>query len=306
MPELKKRFGFYDDPVQKALVSQLAQIRLNSIKVLYGPAVEPLHDLRVAALRASFALKFFREFLGVRNIGLLRHEFAQARRVMAKRRDWDIFFSRIQKDFQVLSVSLLQRQQVLKTIRFHRTQARQDLNDMLRSLQYKEMLKDLMQVVSKRNKRKINPQSMIKGILKKLDYQPGAFRHLELHKIRIIFKHLRYACEFLSDFYDKKKIQKGIKDIIEFQNILGEYQDAENTVRMLNRLKILKKLQVKGKLIKTEKEHAHNAYKKFEKAWTSKPLYLRSFTQFSSVIPSAIHSHSKLSYIYGKRSDCCN
>ncbi len=261
---MKERSGPHEDPVQKALAAQFVQMRLNSAKVLRGPAVEPLHDLRVAALRAGFALKFFRKLISAGNTGMLQDDLAYARKIMGKRRDLDIFSSRVEKDLQVLSISSSQKQKIRKIIRSKKAKARHDLVEMLRSSRYKGMLRDLKRAASTRNKRKLKPRDLLEGIFKGLTRKQGALRPAELHKIRIIFKDLRYACEFLADLYDEKKMRKVIRDMIEVQNVLGENQDAENAVRMLSRLKTTEKPEGIGKLIKIEKAHTCRARKKFE------------------------------------------
>ncbi len=255
----------------KVLVAQLGSMRLNSAKVRQGPAVEALHDLRVASLRVSFALKFFKKFLSTGNTDRLQNEFARARRVMAQRRDGDIFSSRIKKDFQVVNVSSSLKQRILGIIEAQKARARKDLVKMLRSDRYKKMLRDLKKISSAASsKRKLKPQDLLKDLLKGLEHKQAALQSLKLHKIRITFKHLRYACEFLAVFYDEKKMQKVIRDIAEIQDVLGDHQDAGNTVKMLSRLKMTKQSEEMGKLIGIEKDYTRQARKKFLEMYRSK------------------------------------
>ena len=273
---MRERFRPHDGPVQKALVAQLGSMRLNSAKVRQGPAVEPLHDLRIASLRVSFALKFFKKFLSTGNTDRLQDEFARARRVMAQRRDWDIFSSRIKKDLQVINTSSSLKQTILEIIKAQKSKAHKDLVKMLRSSRYKKMLRDLKELSSAASsKRKLKPQHLLRGLLKGLEREQAALQPPELHKIRIAFKHLRYACEFLAVFYDEKKMQEAIRDIVKVQDVLGEHQDAENTARMLSRLKITEKSEELGKLIEIEKKYTLDARKKFSKMYRSKRCGLR-------------------------------
>lgn len=264
----------HEDLVQKALVEQLGQMRLNAAKVLRGPAAESLHDLRVAALRAGFALKFFRKFISGGNVDKIQNDLSYARAIMGKRRDLDIFFFRISKDLQDLNIPSSQKQEILKIIQSKKVKARQELVKMLRSSRNKEMLQDLKLVASTRNKRKLKPQSLLKGILKGLECKQKALRPAGLHKVRIIFKNLRYAYEFLADLYDAKKMKKVMKDIIKAQDVLGENEDAENAVRMLIRLKISGKLKGIDRLVGIEKDRACQARKKFLSAI---PQNIKSF-----------------------------
>jgi CHAD domain-containing protein len=247
------------------LAAQLDQIHRNSAKVLRGVAVEPLHDLRVAALRVSFALKFFNKYLSGGNANRLRHEFAHARHVMAQRRDWDIFSSRVKKDFQVINTSPSLKQKILAIIKVQEAKAHRDLGHMIRSSRYKRMLRDLKQIAPSGNKRKFKPQHLFKDLLKTVKHKQAALKPSELHKIRITFKHLRYACELLADFYDKKKIHKVIHDIIKIQDLLGEHQDAETAVRMLNHLKITGHRKEIAKFIGMERNSTLEARNKFVK-----------------------------------------
>lgn len=267
---MKVKLGLHDDPVKKALVAQAVQMRRNTVKVLRGPGMEPLHDLRITALRENFALKFFRKFING-NTGTLRDELVRARKVMAKRRDWDIAAPRINKNFQVLNMASFQNQKALKLMRSEKAKARDNLVVMLKSYPYKKMLRDLKQIATARNTRKIDPQILLKDTLKELKRQQESSLHpAVLHKIRITLKNLRYACEFFSDFYDKEKIQSLIADIVDVQDVLGEYQDGENTLRKINCLRMTEKSRGITKLKEIEERHTIKARKDFVKIWKSK------------------------------------
>ena len=48
-----------------------------------------------------------------------------------------------------------------------------------------------------------------------------------LHDLRITCKKLRYLLEFCQSLYPPKEIERLIKSLKTFQNVLGEFQDTE-------------------------------------------------------------------------------
>ena len=199
------------DPVQKMLLTQLEEMRAHSAQVLLSSSAEPLHDLRIATLRASFALKFFRKFLEHRGCDGLRDVFFRARRVMAKRRDWDIFSAHMKMDFKVLDLSPSLREQIGKVIKEQKARAHKDLTKILQSHRYQQALEDLKWISSTRNKKRLKAAPLLNRCVKRMEREPLTGKSSQLHKVRIAFKQLRYACEFLSGFYAQQKLPLSLR-----------------------------------------------------------------------------------------------
>lgn len=274
-----KRTRPYEDPVKKALVIQLGQLRVNSAKVLRGPAVGPLHDLRVAALRACFALKFFSKYIRGGKDRKLQGHLAHARRIMGKQRDLDIFSCRIRKDFKVLNISTLEKQRLSKVIAARKAKARKKLTAMLNSDGYKDMLQGLKHAASGRDQKQLRPKALLKDLFDQVASKKGQTE--DLHKLRKTMRNLRYACEFLVDQYDKEKMSKVIRTLVEVQNELGLNLDARDAARLLSRLNEAEESKSINRLIDIEKTQAHNAYEKFRKIWKSMQ-YRRIFATLES------------------------
>lgn len=211
------------------LLAQVAQIKDNTAKVLRSDKPEFLHDLRVAALRANFALKFFKKSVGKRRGKMAREKLKRSRGIMGRARDLDIVLSRAGK-----------YPRIKKALQPRKAKARRELVKMLRSSWYKSMLDDLRSLAE--------------------DHKAPQARPRDLHQIRIALKELRYACEFLG-------MKKAIRRIVKLQNVLGEHEDALGVVRVLSRLNTVDKTGGRGRLIKLEKHRASDAQNRFRKMW---------------------------------------
>jgi len=56
--------------------------------------------------------------------------------------------------------------------------------------------------------------------------EPSKLEPAQLHRIRIHFKRLRYTCEFFNDLFGDV-FAEAIGKCVEFQDCLGEHQDAQ-------------------------------------------------------------------------------
>jgi adenylate cyclase len=172
---------------------------------------------------------------------------------MGKCRDLDVFLARVRTCLERLGVSSKRKQEILGIIQSKRLKSRQELIKLLKSSRHTKILKKLKQVASSRNKRVLKSQPLLKGVFKALSCKVEGLSPEELHKMRMTIKNMRYACEFLEGFYDKRKMNKITKEIIKIQDVLGEYHDANNAVMRLKQIKRKNKLPWLSDIIKMEK-----------------------------------------------------
>jgi hypothetical protein len=82
------------------------------------------------------------------------------------------------------------------------------------------------------------------------------------HQLRIAIKEFRYLCEFLGSLY-KMNIKQMVKRIMDIQNLLGEEQDAVNTIKRLKSLKELARSRTIHRLIILQRKKIKGLRMKF-------------------------------------------
>lgn len=205
----------------------IAQLRSNTKNVLHSDDPDFLHDLRVAALRTSFALRSFKGAADARRTKAVRDKLKKARKVMGEARNYDILLSRVGKDFK----------HTQSLLRSRRARARDALVKMLASPWYKQMLAGATSLMSKPPR--------------------------DLHKVRIFLKQLRYGCEFFSELYGAN-MRKAIRRVTRSQDALGEYHDALTAAQMLSKLRSGRPGEIR-RLVAAEKRRAAHAKNELEK-----------------------------------------
>jgi CHAD domain-containing protein len=236
---------------------QLDQIKANSKKVTRSDDPDSLHDLRVAVMRFELASDIFSKFIFLDQKP--KDRLKSARKKMGEVRDLDVLLAGLK--------SGLKNPQVIKKIGKHRRSKRRKLARLLKSPSYAALLCDLGRV-------SIHPGGVKKSfILKELSTALGkVFRGKKqlnaakgFHKLRIAFKELRYTCEFFNKAF-KKTLVKSIAVSKEFQNLLGERQDAVTAIDMLSSLSIKDRTGIKG-FVQVKKQVIKIAEKQLERRW---------------------------------------
>jgi len=260
------------DLFKKIIGSQIKQMRMSIRKLFRRYNVEAVHDLRVAALRTDFALNFCEQSKGIVLVKKIRNQLKEARRIMGRARNLDILFVRTEKNLKNLNLTSSQAEGIMKLIQSHRNTSHQALMRMLESSWFEGILKDLERIKNERGVPDL--PSIIKGPFKQtinfvLEYRNKEIHAFNLHVIRIAFKKLHYACEFFEEV-DKPRMQKALKFILKFQDLLGERQDGVASEKLLSGFEH----KLVSKFLKMEKVFVKDHQKKFEKLW--KESFLKS------------------------------
>jgi CHAD domain-containing protein len=113
------------------------------------------------------------------------------------------------------------------------------------------------------------PVFIRKSLKKILNHAKGpvhSFLPSELHRLRILFKGLRYTSEFVREFYGSA-MNKFIKSYVAFQDCLGLYQDAHTAKGEPRKEELL----TFGALIQSQREKAIQHVKRFKEIWEKFP-----------------------------------
>lgn len=173
-----------DDFVKDILVAQLRAMLANSSEKELS--AESLHNLRIAALRMRFALKFFGKFIHYRNLSKLRNELKAVRRVMGKTRDLDILSCRLEGNLKKLKMASPKERGIKNTVESMTSDSRKSLIKMIQSARFKILLYDLKRTIAHADDKKIKLQ----GLLNKVFREVILSKEQDLHQIRISLKNL--------------------------------------------------------------------------------------------------------------------
>lgn len=240
----------HDDPLciagRKVLAMQAKRMRAKLRGSLAGKDPEQLHDLRVALRRSRAALRLFAPALGPRRCIFLAIELRWAALLTSPVRDLDVFLERLPEFLARggtspagtvwlqtwLAARLEEHRQILlsalKSKRFSRLLARVErfassppprIPKGPAALQARQASRELLAEASRRVRRA--GQGVGEAPV------PAA-----LHTLRIRFKKLRYATEFLREALAKDPAGY-LTELTEVQDCLGLHQDAVTAEALL-------------------------------------------------------------------------
>jgi CHAD domain-containing protein len=238
-----------EDPLalaaRKIVGQQLQKISANVTGTLEDLDPEYLHDLRVAIRRLRSALRLFGDVLGSRRCDSLRSELAWIGRLMGAVRDLDVFSLNLEGQAQRLGESGDIAALLVEELRRRRVPAREALVTALVSRRFRSLLRRLEVCSSSPLPRRPRGDQHVpvaeaapalirlaqKRVLRLGRTIGQDSPDADLHRLRILCKRLRYACEFFKEaFADPASgadpLKEYIEAMVQFQDCLGEHQDA--------------------------------------------------------------------------------
>ncbi|MDE2027801.1 MAG: CHAD domain-containing protein [Candidatus Omnitrophica bacterium] len=247
------------------LKTQIEQMRRNTRKLAAGYNQDAVHDLRVAALKVDFALKFFGQTADAGKIKRLKGRIKKIRRLLGAARNLDILSSRTNKDLKKLPLTVPEIEDINTWVESLKHSSQRALSRMLESAGYKGLLDELQGCIGKfvtPNTHFIVQNPFKQTLERVLKYRKKPPHARNLHKIRIAFKKARYACEFLKDIH-RTRMRRALKFIVGFQGLLGNRQDSIAVIEILSG----SGRSWAQKLIKIEKTNIKKKQKNFRKRW---------------------------------------
>lgn len=215
---------------------------------------EFLHDLRVATRRLRSALRLFGPVLGPKRSASLRLELGWIGRLLGAVRDLDVFLGNLQEQAARLGEGAAVASLLAQELSRRREPEFDALASALASRRYAALLRRLRALgdspAPKRLRGVQNPPAdraggaMIREANRRVQ---KAGRSLgpdppaaQLHRLRILIKRLRYTAEFFRDAYrgpdGSDRLAKILRELVAFQDCLGEHQDAVVAARRIREL----------------------------------------------------------------------
>ena len=280
---------------RKIVGQQTLKMRANVKGALEDLDPEYLHDLRVATRRLRSALRLLAAVLGPRRCDSLRAELDWIGQILGAVRDLDVFILNLQVQARRLGEAGGIAALLAEELGRQRAPARRTLCAALASRRFASLMHRLEAVAASpaphrpRGRHNVAVVEAAPILIQRAQKRalklgrtigPGS-RAADLHRLRILFKRLRYTCEFFREaFCDPISGEDALADyvraMVRFQDCLGEHQDA---VVAMARIQDLAKDMVRrgalspdqllnlGGLIQVQREIAQDRRRRLRKLW---------------------------------------
>jgi CHAD domain-containing protein len=280
---------------RKVIGQQAVKMRANIAGTIEGEDPEYLHDLRVATRRLRSALRLFAGVLGSRRSDALRRDLGWVAQRLGAVRDLDVFILNLREQAQRLTEADAIAALLTAELARRRQPARVALKAALTSRRFQALMRRLDALASSPPPRphpgahtlpvaEMGPVLLEKAQRRVLRLgrtvgptAPAA----DLHRLRILCKRLRYACEFFREAFGDPAsgadpLADYIRTMVRFQDCLGEHQDA---VTAIGRIQDLAKEMVQheqvgpeallqlGGLIQVQRDIARKRRGRLVKLW---------------------------------------
>ncbi len=241
---------------RKLLSAQAFAMRANTAGTRHDRDIEYLHDLRVATRRARFLVRLYGDVLGTERSTVLRSELAWIGGLLGTVRDLDVFLQNLPARLREVEALAEAAAEVSRASHASREAAFASLAAALDSGRYRALLAALAAPIPDASAAAPDSLEAPVGLADFAGRQiHKAVQRLtrlgleiargsgqgsepaprELHRARILFKRLRYTCEFFSPLF-AKDLRGAIRGLVAYQDCLGAHQDAVTALRLLEQI----------------------------------------------------------------------
>ncbi len=233
----------FSERLKTILQKQLRDILLHDPGMRFGKDSEELHQMRVGIRRFRALLRASRVLLEPEWYASLQEELRWLGAKLGTVRDQDVLIEQLYTEAHILPPAERKMfERLLTTFETHRSQARRQLLDTLRSDRYLDLLSRLERAAQAPALRDAPESSLIhlaaqefKELVKAGKRGTADPSDRELHQLRIRTKRTRYAAELALETMGKPAI-RFVRQTKRNQDILGEHQDAVVTEERLRQL----------------------------------------------------------------------
>jgi CHAD domain-containing protein len=246
--------------LREAFQAQAGEIRARAPEVQVDADSEQLHKLRVAVRRMRALLRASRPLIDDPRGERLRRRLGDLGRSLGPARDADVFSAYL-RDATVDLDEGNATPRLLAAAAAERRDAYADVRQVLDGQSFKRLLRDLDAFSATVEIRDASLNGLVRTESKKLS---KAMRDIEsdeaLHAARVHAKRLRYAAEVVGD-------DKLVARAKEFQDVVGEHQDAVVAEERLRALAKPSTALLVGRLIERQESRRADARRNVPKAW---------------------------------------
>jgi len=232
------------DAAYRVLAFYFHRLRAYETAVRAGNTPQNVHDMRVEVRRLRSALRLFRKVLPIRAAPALKEDLRQLAQVLGRVRDMDVCLLRLNKALCTLRAA--DRRRLAPCLRCAREQAhraRTAATHWLTGARYTRFTRRFMRFMQtppvRRGKKTAQAgRRYIRRRWQAVRRAGAAALHTptekNLHRLRILCKRLRYACEFFTGIYGQPAARLAAR-ATDMQNALGIYHDTVLTLRWLKK-----------------------------------------------------------------------
>ncbi|MGA2761988.1 MAG: CHAD domain-containing protein [Spirochaetia bacterium] len=253
---------------------------------------EFVHDLRVATRRARFACRLFAAVLGELRRDRIRAELSWIAGLLGGVRDLDVLRGRLGFQLALTDADPQFAKTMTNLLDARRVQARAALVPALGSQRFEALL-ELMTSASREPSDAGQPpgqpaselgrRKLTRALAMMLPWTkrtPGELSAAELHRLRILFKRLRYTAEFFRPVLEEDVIPL-VKECVAYQDCLGLHQDARAAVEIITGF--AEEPAVRGEpgallalgaLVQVQRDQMKTQRDRFQVLWKSAPALL--------------------------------
>ena len=235
--------------VRKIVSQQTVKMRANTEGTRLDLDTEYLHDLRVATRRLRSALRLLGPAVGIRRTESLRREISWIGGLLGEVRDLDVFMGNLATHAGRLGEAGRVTKPLEEELAARRKPALEALVTALSGRRYNALLRRLATLGA--SGAPVHPRGFA-GIPAEVAgpaFIGKAYRRVvrqgrtavpaqepaALHRLRILFKRLRYASEFFAPAMGGR-LDPLIRAMVKFQDCLGEHQDAAVAAQKIDAL----------------------------------------------------------------------
>jgi CHAD domain-containing protein len=281
----------------KVLARQAFKMRANTAGTLDDRDLEFLHDLRVATRRARSALRLFVPLYGESRCAELRGELGWVAERLGAVRDLDVHLERLHDELARAGAAPGRDAGLAAALQDRRGPALAELRKALRSPRYDVLVRALSTMTADAASApeastaapavEVAPVLIAKAArrVRRWGEQIGAqASEGDLHRLRILFKRLRYTCEFFADLFGEE-FRAAVARVVPFQDCLGALQDAVVALRVLAGhaetvaaagRPAVDDMLVLGALMQVQREVVARQRGELERLWAALPRILKA------------------------------
>ena len=226
---------------RKILGGEAWRMKANTPGAIQDLDAEFVHDLRVATRRARFACRLFVGVLGVEGRNLLKQELSWIAGLLGRVRDLDVLRTRLESQFALVDADEGFRAAVAGVLDTQAAEARNLLVPALGSERYTALLERMstaeLAAAAARPGKQLGQHRIGKALSRIVPWaqrNPEELSPVEFHRLRILFKRLRYTAEFFHAILAEAAILA--KECVTYQDCLGLHQDARVAIEVLHGL----------------------------------------------------------------------
>ena len=268
----------FPERLKNILHKQLRDILLHDPGTRLGQDPEELHQMRVGIRRFRALLRASRVLLEPEWYTSLQEELRWLGAMLGTVRDQDVLLEQLYTEAHVLPPAERKTfERLLTTFETHRSQARGQLLDALRSDRYLDLLGRLERAAQAPALRDAPESSLMhlaaqefKELVKAGKRGNGNPSDHELHQLRIRTKRTRYAAELALETMGKPAL-RFVRQTKRNQDILGDHQDAivteERLRQLLQRTRGVKTAFAIGQIVERLRARRRHAKAMFPREW---------------------------------------